>query len=230
MSAALRIRQLDAFHGPAQALFALDFDVNAGEVVALIGRNGAGKSTTLKALMGLVRATGTIEVEGARVDRLPSHDRARRGLGYVPEDRRIFTDLTVRENLLVGARGRKLDAEPVLQLFPNLREVLDRPAAQMSGGEQQMLAVARTLCAVPRVVLLDEPSEGIAPMIVAAMIRAVKAMKQDGVSVLLSEQNPRFVAAVADRALLIDRGHQVGTATIDDLKAQTEPVRRVLGL
>lgn len=230
MSPALRVRQLNGFHGPAQALFALDFDIVAGEVVALIGRNGAGKSTTLKALMGLVRATGSVEVEGTRVDHLPSHARARRGVGYVPEDRRIFTDLTVRENLLVGAQGRKLDAEPVLQLFPNLREMLDRPAAQMSGGEQQMLAVARTLSSRPRVVLLDEPSEGIAPMIVAAMVRAVRAMKKEGVSVLLSEQNPRFVAAVADRALLIDRGHLVGAARIEDLTAQTEPVRRVLGL
>jgi len=226
----LRVRQLEAFYGPAQALFGLDFDVGAGEVVALVGRNGAGKSTALKALMGLNRAQGTIELYGARIDALRSHARARLGLGFVPEDRRIFTDLTVRENLLVGAHGRALDIEPLLQLFPNLREMLDRSAAQMSGGEQQMLAVARTLAAQPRVVLLDEPSEGIAPRIVTAMIDAVKAMKVKGVSVVLSEQNARFVARVADRALLLDRGHIVGTATPAEIAQPSASVRAVLGL
>jgi branched-chain amino acid transport system ATP-binding protein len=230
VTAALRVRHLDAYYGRAQALFALEFDVGAGEVVALIGRNGAGKSTTLKALMGLARATGMIELYGARVDAQRSYERARLGLGFVPEDRRIFTDLTVRENLLVGARGGALDVESLLRLFPNLREMLDRPAAQMSGGEQQMLAVARTLAAHPRVVLLDEPSEGIAPKIVAAMTDAVRAMKARGVSVVLSEQNARFVARVADRALLLERGHIVGTASPADIAQSGAAVRAVLGL
>jgi branched-chain amino acid transport system ATP-binding protein len=230
VSAALRVRGLNAWYGPAQALFDLDLDVQAGEVVALMGRNGAGKSTTLKAIMGLVRATGTIELEGGRIDALASHARARRGLGYVPEDRRIFTELTVRENLRVGARQRALDLEPLLALFPNLREPIDRPAAQMSGGEQQMLAVARTLAGRPRVVLLDEPSEGIAPKIVAALAGAVAQMKAQGVSVVLSEQNARFVAQVADRALLLERGHVAGTAAGDELVQPGATVRAVLGL
>jgi branched-chain amino acid transport system ATP-binding protein len=230
VSVALRVRGLDAFYDQAQALFALDFEVKAGEVVALVGRNGAGKSSTLKALMGITRALGEIELAGERIDSLRSHARARRGLGYVPEDRRIFTDLTVRQNLLVGARGGALNLAPLLELFPNLREMLDRSAAQMSGGEQQMLAVARTLAAHPRVVLLDEPSEGIAPKIVAAMADAVRAMKARGVSVVLSEQNARFVAAVADRALLLDRGHLVGAASVQELTRPSATVRQVLGL
>ena len=230
MSAALRVRSLNAWYGPAQALFDFDLDVAPGEVVALIGRNGAGKSTTLKAIMGLVCATGTIELGGERIDGVASHARARRGLGYVPEDRRIFTDLTVRENLRVGARKGALDAEPLLALFPHLRDLLDRTAAQMSGGEQQMLAVARTLAARPRVVLLDEPSEGIAPKIVAALADAVARMKAQGVSVVLSEQNARFVAKVADRALLLERGHVVGTAAGAELAQPAAAVRAVLGL
>lgn len=226
----LAVDRLDAFYGKAQALFGLGFTVNAGEVVALVGRNGAGKSTTLKSIIGLVQARGAIEFDGRRIDALPPHARARLGVGYVPEDRRIFTDLTVRENLQVGARGRPLELDSLLALFPNLREMLDRRAAQMSGGEQQMLAAARTLAASPRLVLLDEPSEGIAPIIVAKLAEAVRAMKDRGVAVLLSEQNLRFVAAVADRALLIDRGRLVGTAGADELTHPSEAVRGALGL
>jgi len=226
----LAVRALDAFYGKAQALFDLQLEVAPGEVVALIGRNGAGKSTLLRSLMGLVAARGAIEFDGRRIDGLPPHSRARLGLGYVPQDRRIFADLTVRENLRVGSQGRPLDLESLLALFPNLREMLDRRAAMMSGGEQQMLAVARTLAARPRLVLLDEPSEGIAPIIVASLAEAVRVMKQQGAAVLLSEQNPRFVAAVADRALLLERGRLVGAATIAELSPPSEPVRRVLGV
>ncbi len=226
----LSVRGLAAFYGKAQALFDLQLDVAPGEVVALIGRNGAGKSTLLKAVIGLVAARGAIEFDGRPIGALPPHARARLGLGYVPEDRRIFADLTVRENLRVGAQGRALDLEALLALFPNLREMLDRRAAMMSGGEQQMLAVARTLAARPRLVLLDEPSEGIAPIIVERLAESVRAMKQQGVAVLLSEQNPRFVAAVADRALLLERGRLVGTATIGELSLPSEAVRRVLGV
>ncbi len=226
----LSVRGLAAFYGKAQALFDLQLDVAAGEVVALIGRNGAGKSTLLKAVIGLVAARGAIEFDGRPIGALPPHARARLGLGYVPEDRRIFADLTVRENLRVGAQGRALDLEALLRLFPNLREMLDRRAALMSGGEQQMLAVARTLAARPRLVLLDEPSEGIAPIIVERLAESVRAMKQQGVAVLLSEQNPRFVAAVADRALLLERGRLVGTATIGELSLPSAAVRRVLGV
>jgi len=228
--AALAVHGLDAFYGKAQALFGVRLEVAPGEVVALIGRNGAGKSTLLKGLMGLVSARGAVEFEGRRIDAMAPHVRARLGIGYVPEDRRIFVDLTVRENLRVGAQGQPLDVEPLLRLFPNLREMLDRRGAQMSGGEQQMLAVARTLAARPRLVLLDEPSEGIAPIIVGRLAEAVRAMKQQGVAVLLSEQNPRFVAEVADRALLLERGHLVGAATIEELSPPSAQVRDVLGV
>jgi branched-chain amino acid transport system ATP-binding protein len=226
----LTVRGLNAFYDRAQALFDVQLEVAAGEVMALIGRNGAGKSTLLKSVMGLVAAHGALEFDGRRIDALPSHARARLGLGYVPEDRRIFGDLTVRENLSVGSQGKPFDLDALLQLFPNLREMLERRASMMSGGEQQMLAVARTLVAAPRLVLLDEPSEGIAPIIVTRLAEAVRAMKRQGIAVLLSEQNPRFVAGVADRALLIERGHLVGTAQIAELSLPSEPVRRVLGV
>jgi branched-chain amino acid transport system ATP-binding protein len=228
--AMLTVRGLNAFYGQAQALFDVQLEVAAGEVMALIGRNGAGKSTLLKSVMGLVAAHGALEFDGRRIDALPSHARARLGLGYVPEDRRIFGDLTVRENLSVGSQGKPFDLDALLQLFPNLREMLERRASMMSGGEQQMLALARTLVAAPRLVLLDESSEGIAPIIVSRLAEAVRAMKRQGIAVLLSEQNPRFVAGVADRALLIERGHLVGTAQIAELSLPSEPVRRVLGV
>ena len=228
--AMLAARGLSAFYGKAQALFDVELDVSSGEVVALVGRNGAGKSTLLKAIVGLVPVRGAIEFDGRRIEPLPPHARARLGLGYVPEERRIFADLTVRENLVVGSQGRAIDVAAVLRLFPNLGEMLERRAAMMSGGEQQMLAVARTLVASPRLVLLDEPSEGMAPMIVARLAEAVRQMKAQGVAVLLSEQNPKFVAAVADRALLVERGRLVGTAAIAELSPPSEPVRRVLGL
>ena len=230
MTAVLKLRGLAAFYGKAQALADLQLEVAPGEVVALIGRNGAGKSTLLKAVIGLVAASGAVEFDGRAIGGLPPHARARLGIGYVPEDRRIFADLTVRENLRVGSQGRALDLDRLLALFPNLREMLDRRAAMMSGGEQQMLAVARTLAARPRLVLLDEPSEGIAPIIVARLAEAVRAMKQQGVAVLLSEQNPRFVAAVADRALLLERGRLAGSAAIGELSPPSAAVRRVLGV
>jgi branched-chain amino acid transport system ATP-binding protein len=171
-------------------------------------------------------------LDGQNVTPLPPHARARRGLGYVPEDRRIFTDLTVAENLRLVARevpGGFVEAD-LLALFPNLGAMLERQASAMSGGEQQMLAVARTLAANPRVVLLDEPSEGIAPIIVAGMKRAVLAMRERGVAVLVSEQNVGFVAAVADRAVLIEQGRVAGEATRQDLMQPSAAVQRVLGV
>jgi branched-chain amino acid transport system ATP-binding protein len=230
MSAALAIENLSAWYGRAQALFGVSLALAPGEVLALVGRNGAGKSTLLKAAMGLVPARGSVRLADARIEHLPPHARARRGLGYVPEERRIFTELTVRENLAVGARGRPIDLDALLALFPNLAQLLDRPAAQMSGGEQQMLAVARTLAARPQVVLLDEPSEGIAPLIVQALASSVRALKEQGTTVLLSEQNAGFVAATADRALLLERGQIVGTASPHELRDPGPAVRAVLGL
>ena len=230
---ALELRRVSAFHGAARVLYDIDLTVAAGEVVALVGRNGAGKTSLLRATMGLIaRTSGQVLLDGADVSRLPPHRRARRGLGYVPEDRRIFTDLTVAENLRLVERpisGGFGEAE-LLALFPNLASMLDRPAAAMSGGEQQMLAVARTLAANPRVVLLDEPSEGIAPIIVARMREAVLAMRARGVAVLVSEQNLRFAAAIADRALLIEQGRLTGAVERSALVQPSADVQRVLGV
>jgi branched-chain amino acid transport system ATP-binding protein len=233
VSHALALERLSAYHGDAQVLFDIDLALAAGEVVAVVGRNGAGKTSLLRAAMGLgARTEGRVLLDGADIGRLAPHARARRGLGYVPEDRRIFTDLTVAENLRLVARAVPggFSEDGLLALFPNLATMLDRPASAMSGGEQQMLAVARTLAANPRVVLLDEPSEGIAPLIVAGMRAAVRAMRERGVAVLVSEQNLAFVAAVADRAVLIEQGHLVGEATREELLEPSAAVQRVLGV
>ena len=242
MSFALELRSVSAWYGRAQVLFDVSLAVAHGEVVALIGRNGAGKTSLLRAAMGLMpRTSGGVWLNGIDIGQEPPFRRARRGLGYVPEDRRIFTDLTVAENLRITARpfaARSLSSnssagfteQDLLTLFPNLAEMLDRPASAMSGGEQQMLAVARTLAANPSVVLLDEPSEGIAPIVVAKMRDAVLAMKAAGVATLVSEQNLRFAAAIADRALLIEQGRLVGEAARDELAAPSEAVQRVLTL
>jgi branched-chain amino acid transport system ATP-binding protein len=228
----LELRGVDAWYGAAQVVRGASLSVAAGEVVALIGRNGAGKTSLLRAIMGLMpRSAGDVLMDGTSIARLAPFARAQRGLGYVPEDRRIFTDLTVRENLELVARPHAggFDTAALLGIFPNLAEMLERPASQMSGGEQQMLAVARTLAANPRIVLLDEPSEGIAPLVVARMRDAVQAMRARGVATLLSEQNLAFVTGLADRAVLIEQGHVVGTATRDDLSSSAA-VRKVLGI
>ena len=228
----LELRGVDAWYGAAQVVRGATLTVAAGEVVALIGRNGAGKTSLLRAIMGLMpRSAGDVLLDGTSIARLAPFARARRGLGYVPEDRRIFTDLTVRENLELVGRPQVggFDTSALLGIFPNLAEMLERPASQMSGGEQQMLAVARTLAANPRIVLLDEPSEGIAPLVVARMRDAVQAMRARGVATLLSEQNLAFVTGLADRAVLIEQGHVVGATDRDELSSNAA-VRKVLGI
>jgi branched-chain amino acid transport system ATP-binding protein len=208
----LELRRLSAGYGRAQVLFDLELELRAGEVAVLAGRNGAGKSTTLKAIMGLVTASsGEVIFQGRRIDSLQPFEVARLGVGYVPEDRRIFTDLTVAENLEVGRRPSRPDLPPwtmerVFALFPNLAGMRARPGSRMSGGEQKMLAVARTLMGNPAAILLDEPSEGLAPIIVRQMVEAVRSLKGAGLSVLLCEQNPRFAGDVADRVYRIEKG------------------------
>ena len=208
----LKVRDLDTYYGRAHILHALSLDVAAGEVVALIGRNGAGKSTTLKAIMGLVPAArGAILFRGRSILGWPPYAIARAGLGYVPEDRRIFTDLTVEENLGVGRRPPRQGRLPwtperLFALFPNLAEIAERRADQISGGEQQMLSLARTLMGNPTAILLDEPSEGLAPVIVKQMAAAIKTLKGEGLSVLLSEQNLYFAAEIGDRAYVLESG------------------------
>ena len=223
MSALLEVEGLSAFYGRAQVLFDVSLTLREGEVASLMGRNGAGKTTTLKAIMGLVDARARrLAFAGQPIAGVPSYRIARAGLGYVPEDRRIFTDLTVAENLEVGRRTAPeghtaWTPERLFEIFPNLAEMRGRRASQMSGGEQQMLTIARTLMGNPRAVLLDEPSEGLAPVIVDLMGRAIGAMKAEGIAVLLSEQDLAFAAAVSDRAYVIDRGQIRFTGTIETL-------------
>jgi branched-chain amino acid transport system ATP-binding protein len=208
----LDLEKLNVAYGRAHVLFDLDLALGRGEVLALLGRNGAGKSTTLKAIIGLLRAqSGAVRFDGARIDGLAAHAVARRGIGYVPEDRRIFTELTVAENLEVGRQKPRRGApcwtpEALYALFPNLAEMRRRPGGRMSGGEQQMLTIARTLMGNPLLLLLDEPSEGLAPKIVEAMADAILRLKAEGLTVLLSEQNLHFAARVADRAAIIEKG------------------------
>lgn len=208
----LDVRGLRAGYGRAQVLFDVGLQVDAGEVVALTGRNGAGKSTTLKAIMGLVEpSAGEVRFEGRDIAGWPPYRVARLGLGYVPEDRRIFADLTVSENLEVGRRGARPGAaawseERLFALFPALAPLRSRLGARMSGGEQQMLCIARTLAGNPRAILLDEPSEGLAPVVVEQVARAIVELKRAGVAVLLAEQSRHFAARVADRGYALEKG------------------------
>jgi len=218
MSAAmLAVNALSAWYGAARILYDLNFEVGRGEVVALMGRNGAGKSTTLKAVMGLIaERQGTVRFNGEDVSRLKPFEIARRGLGFTPEDRRIFADLTVLENLDVGRQSPRRfadgaaapawTAERLFALFPNLAEMPNRLGGRMSGGEQQMLTVARTLMGNPLLVLLDEPSEGVAPLIVEQMAATIIELKKEGLSILLSEQNVHFARLVSDRVYVLEKG------------------------
>jgi branched-chain amino acid transport system ATP-binding protein len=221
--AILAVEGLRAAYGLAEVLFGVDLALRRGEVVALMGRNGAGKTTTLKAIMGLLPATGgRVLFEGRDVTRREPFRIARLGLGYVPEERRIFTDLTVDENLAVGRQAARDGRAPwtperLFAVFPNLAEMRARRAGEMSGGEQQMLTIARTLMGNPSAVLLDEPSEGLAPVIVELMAEAIAAMKRDGIAVLLSEQNLSFAASVSDRAYVIEQGQIRYEGSVDDL-------------
>ena len=224
--ALLEIRNLDAWYGRAQILFAVSLKVDAGEAAVLIGRNGAGKSTLMKSIMGLeVERVGAIRFDGLDLVAAPTHRIARVGIGYVPEDRRVFMDLTVEENLAVGRLPPRdgdtaiWTPEAAFELFPPLAAMRDRKGGQMSGGEQQMLTIARALMGNPRFLLLDEPSEGLAPVIVEVIADAIAKLKARGVGLLLSEQNLHFARAVADRAFVLDRGHIRFAGTLAELDA-----------
>jgi len=227
----LEVDGLHAYYGRAHILADVALSVGRGEVAALLGRNGAGKSTTIKCLIGLLRPThGRIRFDGEDITGLPPHAIARRGLGYVPEERRIFAGLTVMENLEVGRQPPRPGVpawtpERLFALFPNLAELRDRPGGRTSGGEQQMLTIARTLMGNPRVILLDEPSEGLAPVIVEQMAETITGLKREGLTVVLSEQNLHFATLVADRAYIIETGRIRYQGTMDALMAD-EDVRQ----
>ncbi|CAG4911964.1 ABC transporter ATP-binding protein [Paraburkholderia saeva] len=227
----LKVSGLNAFYGRAHILFDIDLEVARGEVVALMGRNGAGKSTTMKAIMGLLpREQGSVTFRGADISTLPPYRIARMGMGFVPEDRRVFSDLTVMENLDAGRQPPRDGApewtpEKLFRLFPNLGEMPGRPGGQMSGGEQQMLTVSRTLMGNPSLVLLDEPSEGVAPIIVEQMANMILELKREGMSILLSEQNLHFAELVSDRAYVLEKGRIRFSGAIAEL-AKDEAARR----
>jgi len=232
----LVVRGLSAWYGRAQILFDVSLEVARGEVVALMGRNGAGKSTTLKAIMGLVdRVGGTVSFRDQPLRGRKPFEVARLGLGYVPEDRRIFSELSVLENLEVGRqpereRAPTWTAEKLFRVFPNLAEMRERPAGRMSGGEQQMLTVARTLMGNPYLVLLDEPSEGIAPKIVEDMANMILELKQEGLAVVLSEQNLHFARLVSDRAYVIEKGQIRFQGGLAELEGNEEVKREYLSV
>jgi branched-chain amino acid transport system ATP-binding protein len=235
----LAIEALSAWYGAARILYDLSFDVRRGEVVALMGRNGAGKTTTMKSVMGLLtQKTGTVRFGGCDISGLMPYQIARLGLGFVPEDRRIFSDLTVLENLDVGRQpphhfsdGRQAPTwspEKLFALFPNLGRMPDRRGDHMSGGEQQMLTVARTLMGNPLLVLLDEPSEGVAPVIVEQLANTILELKKEGLSILLSEQNIHFAELVSDRVYVLEKGQIQWQGSMADLLGNTDVQRTYL--
>lgn len=224
----LKVSGLHSYYGRAHILSDVSLEVGRGEILALLGRNGAGKSTTLKSIIGLVTpAKGTIEFQGEAIHNLPPYAISRKGLGYTPEDRRIFAGLTIIENLEVGRQPKRQGApfwtlEKLFDLFPNLAELRNRPGGQISGGEQQMLTIARTLMGNPSAILLDEPSEGLAPVIVDKMTETILTLKTEGLSIILSEQNLSFAARVSDRATIIEKGQIRYQGTMDELQKNDE--------
>ena len=232
----LEVDGLNAFYGKAQMLFDVSLRVGRGEVVALMGRNGAGKSTTMKSIMGLLTSKrGQIRFMGEDIATLAPYQIARRGLGFVPEDRRVFSELSVVQNLEVGKQAARdgiaaWTPQRLFALFPNLGEMPDRPGGSMSGGEQQMLTVARTLMGNPLLVMLDEPSEGVAPVIVEQMAHMIMNLKQQGLAILLSEQNLHFAQLVCDRAYVLEQGQIRFSGSMQALAADAEVQQAYLSL
>jgi branched-chain amino acid transport system ATP-binding protein len=231
----LELDGVDGFYGRAHVLFDVSLGLGAGEVVALLGRNGAGKTTTFKSVMGLVDTRGAIRFRGRDVAGLAPHRVARLGVGYVPEDRQVFPNLSVADNLDIGARPgpdgkRRWTRERVCEAFPPLRPLLSRLGGTLSGGEQQMVTIARTLLTNPDVLLLDEPSEGLAPAIVKTLAALVERLRAEGVAVLLSEQNVHFSLRVADRAYIIDSGQIRYEGAVAALRAEPDVMKRYLAV
>lgn len=229
----LSVRELNAWYGESHALHGIDLDVHAGETVTLLGRNGVGKTTALRAIVGIIRKrSGTIRFDGKDMLRVPLHRTARHGIGYVPEERGIFSTLTVEENLTlppVIAKGGMSLAE-IYQLFPNLEERRKSPGTKLSGGEQHMLAMARILRTGARLLLLDEPTEGLAPVIIQRIGEVLQTLKQRGMTILLVEQNFRFASKVADRFYVVDHGKVIDTFDVADLPGRMTMLNEALGV
>ncbi len=234
MSVALDISGLDCFYGEVQVLHRLSLQLRRGEVHCLLGRNGAGKTTALKAIMGLMPArAGSIALNGVELTRLPAHEVPKAGVAYVPQGRRLFAEMTVAENIEIGlmARGRGAKTrDAVLDLFPLLRDRLKQRSGTLSGGEQQMLAMARALCLEPDVLLLDEPTEGLMPSMIAKIRETVSRLGERGVSTLLVEQRVDAVLPVADRVTFVENGRVRATVEVDAVRADPAMVRRYAGV
>jgi branched-chain amino acid transport system ATP-binding protein len=232
----LEVQGIHTFYGLSHILFDVSLQVDRGEVVVLLGRNGAGKTTTMRSIMGLTPPKqGTITFNGKDITRLAPYRVARIGIGFVPEDRRIFPDLTVHANLDVGRRraggtGSKWTTERIYSLFPRLKELAARRGGNLSGGEQQMLTIARTLMGNPDLILLDEPSEGLAPIIVKVLGDFLEILKQEGITVLLSEQNVKFALKHSDRCYIVDNGHIKYEGSVADLEKDEEVKKRYLAV
>jgi branched-chain amino acid transport system ATP-binding protein len=230
----LQVSGIDAWYGEVQALRDLSLSAAAGEVLCMLGRNGAGKTTALKAIMGLVRPrSGSIRLDGVELTSLPAHEIPKRGIAYVPQGRRLFAELTVAENLEIGlmARGRgEATLGRVLELFPILRERMSQRSGTLSGGEQQMLAIARALCVEPKVLLLDEPTEGLMPAMIATIRDCVRELRGRGVAIVMVEQRVDAVLPVADRVAFIENGRTRDTVSVETLRGDLTLVHRYVGV
>lgn len=229
----LRIADLHAWYGESHILHGVDFEIKEGELVTLLGRNGAGRTTTLKAILGLTgKRTGSIQIEGVETIHMPTNKIARLGLGYCPEERGIFSTLSCEENLMlppkVGIGGMSLDE--IYEMFPNLKERRNSPGTRLSGGEQQMLAMARILRSGAKVLLLDEITEGLAPVIVQTLGRVIRALKAKGLTIILVEQNFRFAAPLADRHYVMEHGKIVAVVEKHELAAKADMLHEFLGV
>ncbi len=229
----LKVRGLEAWYGESHVLHGIDFDVAAGEVVTLLGRNGAGKTTTLKSIMGVMgKRKGSVVLEGRETITLPSRAIAKLGIGYVPEERGIYSTLSVEENLLLPPQVRAggLSLAQIFELFPNIKERLKSQGTKLSGGEQQMLAIGRILRTGAHLLLLDEPTEGLAPVIIDQIGATIRKLKQDGYTIILVEQNFRFAATVADRHYVVDQGKVIDMIPNAELDANIDKLHGYLGV
>lgn len=232
-SPVLSVKNLEAWYGESHILHGIDFDVRPGEVVTLLGRNGAGKTSTLKSIMGIIgKRTGSVTFEGKELIRLPAEKIARLGVAFCPEERGIFASLDVKENLLLPPviRSGGMTLDQIFELFPNLKERLNSQGTKLSGGEQQMLAIARILRTGARFLMLDEPTEGLAPVIIQQIGKMIARLKADGFTILLVEQNFRFASTVADRFYIVEHGKIIDAFANSEIQANMEKLHNYLGV